>query len=156
MRKMKSIKTNGMTQHDILFDAPTLYDALAFTQECLERAQIPFIVLGELALQLYLYQTDERFNEFEDKSLVARKVMVGTFQRYLTEKSYVSGLESSLDKFEKTPKGYFFTHNNVPCEIRIIKKKFKCLEDPDTRFFGWGTVNIPNPFSEYWHTRTFI
>jgi hypothetical protein len=158
MKKTKSIKTNGMKQPkaDIPevklpdIDSVQLYDALAYVQECMERAQIPFIVLRELALNLFLYQED---------MLKANEVVIGTYQRNMVD-TCVSTLESILQNdhcnYIKTDRGYEFIYKDVPCEIRIIKKHFSVLDDPDKRMFGWSWVYIPNPFQQYWKGRSFV
>lgn len=122
-------------------------EALAYVQDLMQRSQIPFIVLREAALQLFLYQ----------EIIKSYDITIAVRPQYMVD-SCISILESILPtNYEKTAKGYNFVYEEeMPCHIRIINKPFKFLLDPDRRTFGYGYVYIPNPFERYWKDRSFV
>jgi len=121
-------------------------EALAFVQDLMQRSQIPFIVLREAAMQLYLDQ----------QPIVAEDITVCVLPQHAVD-SCISTLESLLPPFVKDKCGYTFAYENeIACHIRLLKKKFQFLNDPEQRTFGWGWVFIPNPFNRYWKGRSFV
>lgn len=143
--------TEGLELPQIEVEAPKplthdqLHDTLLFTQDMLERSQIPFVVLGELAMSM---------KEYEMPVLEANNVQLGVMVRYFN-KDGRSTLDSLLT--EAHVKDLYiddsivtFTHNDVPVRIDIIKNHYLFFEYPDTRFYRLTEFRLPNPFDEYW------
>ena len=117
--------------------------ALATAEDLLSRAQIPFLVLGETLRGIL---KEELFGE---------KIELGVRERYLTASTrgmlriVDPDLEIGEDKIS-------FEYEGVPVEIKIIKRNYKCLENPDRVFYKITEYWIPNPMSEYKKARYLI
>jgi len=117
--------------------------ALAIAEDLLTRAQIPFLVLGKT------------LDGVLKDSLDCDKIELGIRKRYLTRatsgmlKTVMRDLEIGEDKI-------CFEHESVPVEIKIIKRNYKCLKNPDKVFYRVTEYYIPNPMSEYNKVRHFI
>lgn len=122
-----------------------LHDSLLFAQDMLERSQIPFVVLGELARSM---------RDYEVPMLDSDMVHIGVMVRYynpdtrsmlntLLDNAHVQNLY--MDENIVT-----FEHNGVPVQIDIVKNHYLFFEYPDVRFYRLTEFRLPNPFEEYW------
>ena len=59
-------------------------------------------------------------------------------------------------KYVDTEDGWTQTFMNVPIVFKEIKRKYKFLENPDTRFFDVDEFKLPNPWSKYWESRHLV
>jgi hypothetical protein len=120
-----------------------LTDALLFTQDILERAMIPFIVLGETASAIL---------SADIPTLYGQVIHLGVMERHLT----LSTLQTVKDLLTNYHIEYYiddniisFGYKNVPIEIDIIHGDYAFLNNPDSRFFNLTEFRVPNPFDEY-------
>src|SRR3990167_5697627 len=129
----KDMKKNGQKIVDLpKFGPDKLDQALAIAEDLLTRAQIPFFVLGDTL--------KGALNE----QLSGDLIELGVRQRYLTRdtlgmlKLVRQDLVFYDDRIE-------FEYEGVPVQILIIKRDFKCLNNPDTIFYKITEYKIPNP-----------
>jgi hypothetical protein len=121
-----------------------LQAALLDVQDALERAQIKFIVLREAAYSLFFYE-----------DLKGKDITVGVpYKQWMPE--CVSVLKAWRPQLEEDLHGYMYKVGNVPVHIRVIEKRFRFLEDPDSRNYYDCSLYIPNPFQSYWRSRSFV
>lgn len=124
-----------------------LDQALAIAEDLLFRAQIPFIVLGETLLGVL------------EEKLTGDKIELGIHKRYLTgsTKSMLEIITKMFDhEFKMDEDKITLKYNEIPIEIKIINRKYDCLENPDTRFYKVTEYLIPNPISDYIKIRGLI
>jgi hypothetical protein len=139
MNNLSKIGTNGKA-----LDPAQLQAALFDVQDALERSCIPFLVLREVARSLFF-----------DESLSGDNIVVCAYDKYFTD-SCLSILKMVRPQLTETKHGFEYTVGEVPVEIRIIRKHFKFLDNPDIRIFYTQEFMIPNPFNSYWKTKTFV
>ena len=119
--------------------------ALYYLEDIFDRAQIPFILLEELARQVH----------DEVPSLSMSEVDVGIEEKYFKETGqgmlkivapelYMDNNVISLTKF------------GVPITIWVIHKQWKFFQSPDTKFYGVTSFKLPNPFNSYWRARFLV
>ena len=58
--------------------------------------------------------------------------------------------------FKPNAKGYEYTFEGIPIQIRVIKRRYSFFERPDQRFYKVDDFKIPNPFEKYWRARFLI
>lgn len=120
-----------------------LLAALFRAQDILDRAIIPFIVLGEVSYQIK-----------NNQPLEANKISIGILKRHATESG--TSLLSTIDPaIEQLTDGWRLVHNEVPVTIKIIEKEHPVLRNPDIVFYKYDTFCIPNPFEKYWKGNHF-
>jgi len=139
-------KTTRLYSHD------ELYDALLFVQDILDRAAIPCLVLGDVANTLFLQ---------DDSELKAPKIEIGIKKTEMTT-DHVGMLNdllrgnSAVEELEFSNKYIRFVYKEVPIFIKVIKNRYKFIDDPDLRMYFIEEFKIPNPFQQYWKMRNFI
>ena len=137
--KQKKSSTNSMS-----FSPSELQAALLDVQDALERAQIKFIVLREAAYSLFFYE-----------DLKGESITVGVpYRQWMPE--CVSILKAWRPQVQDDDHGMHYMVGNVPVNIRVIHKNFKFLNDPDSRTYYDCFLYIPNPFNNYWRSRSFV
>lgn len=123
----------------------SLHDALFYIHDNLERASIPYMVGGDLALTMFehgmpFFQSD--------------KVEVLVPKKNLTYDCY--SMLNSLIKLEKTDFGYKTQYKEVPIYINVIESPSRYFTNPDTRIYYVEEFKLPNPFMEYWENKDTI
>jgi hypothetical protein len=137
--RYQTLKTNGTT-----FSPDELQTALLDVQDALERAQIQFIVLREAAYSLFFYE-----------DLQGKDITVGVpYRQWMPE--CVTILKAWRPEIKEDKHGFHYFVNKVPVNIRIIHKNFGFLKDPDQRTYYDCALLIPNPFNNYWRSRSFV
>lgn len=121
-----------------------LQAALLDVQDALERAQIKFILLGDVAYSIYSYE-----------ELKGDKVVVGVLRNQWMPEC-VTILRAWRPQVEEDKHGVHYKVGNVPIQIRVIRKNFFFLKDPDLRAYYDCSLFLPNPFARYWHSRSFV
>lgn len=115
-----------------------IYDAMMHAQDVLERALMPFVVLGTAAYQM-----------MNNEELRVNKVVFGVLERYAS-KECTSMLPIIEPKIEKLTDGWQITRHNVPVYIKILPKVYPSILNPDLVFYMYDMWHIPNPFGAYW------
>jgi hypothetical protein len=107
-------------------------------QDIMERAQIPFIVLGSAAYQI-----------MHDEPLHVPKITFGVLQQHAMPEC-TSLLKTIDPTIEQNMDGWSITEGSAKVVITIIKKNYKTLLNPDIHWYWVEPFHIPNPFDEYW------
>ena len=115
-------------------------DALLYAEDMLERSQIPFMLLGETAECLFLYEMPM----FEGNI-----VHLGVFKRHLTD-STLSTLKDITKSSYIDDNIIKFEYKGVPIQIDIIHNTYPFFKNLDSKFYALTTFKIPNPFEDYW------
>ncbi len=152
-KKSKPGRKNEFIVEGPKFTHEELREALFNVQDILERSQIQFVLLDEIAQQMF---------EIEDPILEACEVSVGVLSQDFTE-SGSSTLRSMIPEAgwgDKSSSGDLDTLTyrvgSVPVVIWIIHNNLDVFRYPDVRFYYNTEYRIPNPFKEYWKKRDFI
>lgn len=115
-------------------------EALQKALDVLEAAQMPFVILGDIAYQMKNQQ-----------ELDAPKAFLAVEERY-NIRELTSMLPIIDPKIEILTDGWKIMHKGFPVIIHIMTKKYKFLQEPDTVFYKYDMWPIPNPFNEYWES----
>ena len=107
--------------------------------DILEAAQMPFVVLGQIAYQM-------KHNE----ELDAPKAVFAVMDQY-NIRELTSMLPIIEPKLEKLSDGYKLSYKNFPVIIRFLTRNYRTLVDPDRIYYKYDAWPIPNPFDEYWN-----
>lgn len=146
MAKQKKLRgLNGTLNEKVKFTHQQITDALYFLEDTMERAQIPFFLLEGIAKQVYDELPYFSLNQID--AGVSEKAVGETGKSFL--KIVIPDIYINHNTIS-------FFHNGVPIIIWIIYKKWKCLQNPDTKFYGVTSFKIPNPFKQYWKARFLI
>jgi len=146
MEKKKATTLKKSNSKEV-FQTDKLMDALLTLQEYMERAMMPFIVLGDVASQLRGYS---------DIQLEAGGIEVCIKPKDMHE-SYISILHTVLPQNTLWEDGKItYKHGEVPVTIKVVKKRYKCLEHPDSTFYMTSEFLLPNPFHAYEKVKGFI
>ena len=121
--------------------------ALFWIDDTLDRSQIPYLLGGELARQLF-------DNEDAGKFIVADKIELITHERYVTKDTF--GLLKTFIPWVEKDKVIKLEYEGVPIEIKVLKRKYKFFEYPDLKFYMRDEYQIPNPFERYYKARFII
>lgn len=106
--------------------------------EALERCQIPYVVLGNIAYDIK-----------HNLPLSTNKIVLGVLQRY-NVRELTSMLPIVLPDIEITTDGWRVARDGMLAQIKIMYKNYPTLLDPDTVFYQHWRFWLPNPFNEYW------
>ncbi|MDD5220005.1 MAG: hypothetical protein PHV11_05545 [Candidatus Bipolaricaulis sp.] len=120
-----------------------LDQALATAEDLLTRAQVPFLVLGDTLKGVL------------KEELYGEGIELGVRERYLT-KGTLGMLKLVNPDLEFRSNSIYFEYEGVPVEIQIIKRNYKCLENPDTVFYKITEYKIPNPLDRYFQAMYLI
>lgn len=146
-RKIKGLTDEPKLTHEMI------RDALFRVQDHLERSQIQFVLLDEIAKQMA---------EMEDPLLIASEVSIGVRSQDFTE-SGSSTLRSIIPDagwreflHGETVSNLSYTDGSVPVVIWIIHNDLDVFKNPDSKFYFQTEFRLPNPFKEYWIKRDLI
>ena len=116
---------------------------LRWISDLLTSCQIPHLLLGNTCEQA-----------IADVDLDVDKIEIGVVKKYFNETTkrlfdtFLPGLAiGDVIKVEK---------DDIPIEIRIIKRHYGFFDNPDTVFYMADEYKIPNPFQKYWAVRHLI
>ena len=128
------------------FDPILLREALFHVQEMMERALIPFFVLGTTGR--HLYKNEETLKGDEEIRVGIKKAEL-TKEALSTLKSFIPGIDVSEYQLS-------YEYSGVPVIIDVIHTDYQVFKHPDTRYFYISEFKIPNPWGDYWERRDFI
>jgi hypothetical protein len=120
-----------------------LDQALATAEDLLTRAQVPFLVLGDTLKGIL------------KEELYGEGIELGIRERYLT-KDTLGMMKLIRPDLRVEPDSIYFEYEGVPVEILIIRRNYKCLENPDTVFYKVTEYKTPNPLVGYFQARYLI
>lgn len=123
-----------------------VHDALMYVEDILERAQIPFFLLDEIAKKIW---------EDELPTLNIREIDIGILEKHLTDSCYkiLKMIEPTIEKHHKT---YSFNYKDVPVILWIINSDYDVFRNPDFKWYTTTQFRLPNPFKIYWNKRDVI
>jgi hypothetical protein len=120
------------------FTDEQLTQAILHAEDILTRSQLPFLVLGDTAFQMY-----------NNMPLSGHRIVLGVMQRHCQPEC--TSLMTILDpEIEQMSDGWRLIFEKVPVYIKIITKDYTVLHDLDVIFSHYEAWRIPNPFEEYW------
>ena len=91
-----------------------------------------------------------------EKDLEADKIEIGVLKKHITKEAWSTITTFMGDQIELSDGGFSYVVADIPIEVKIIKKKFKVLVNPDTKFYMASEYRIPNPFKKYLKIKQFI
>ena len=126
------LQTNGD------FSEEKLQTAILYVQDLLDKCQIPFVVLGNIAYQmrhgLPLHDHRVIFGVLENHAVIEQT-------RFITE--FEPRTEVRTD-------GWRIVYGDVPVMVKILTKRYDVIINPDIVFYHIEFFHIPNPWEEYW------
>jgi hypothetical protein len=141
--KEESIQTENITKE---FSVDALNKALFDFEDIMERAMCPFLVLGQTAIDIKDgFKLRGSKVEVGVKSLCLTKMVLSTIKTY-----------KGIDVDRDNDKEITYEVDGVPVICKIIRKKWKFLENPQMVFYWGGDYQLPNPMSEYLKARYII
>lgn len=126
------------------FDEESVNMALQHVQDLLDRVTVPYVLLGDVVEGIVKKGSLSGVN----------KVEVGIEERYLIPE-IISSIKTLMGDI-KTKSGYGYFFDKIPVEIKIIKKRYKFFEHPDTVIFKMQDYRIPNPIDDYLKARWIV
>ncbi len=124
------------------FKPEDLDTALAMAEDYMERAMLPFVLLGDT------------LKSIKDKDQVdGDKIELGIEVKQLTKE--VKSLFKTWE-FDVSDNMITFKVGEVPVEILIIKRHWTFLEHLDVMFYKITQFKIPNPWRKYLKARWLV
>lgn len=115
-----------------------------YTKNVLDGCSIPFIVLGDIAFQIY-----------HNLPLSSPQITLGIMKRHAVP-SQTSLLRVLEPKIEVTTDGWRIMYHNYPVRMKVLTKDYETLRDPDQAFYWTEAWRIPNPFAAYWRSKDHL
>ena len=56
----------------------------------------------------------------------------------------------------ETDKGFGFTVNGIPVDVRVIQRNYKFFQYPEPIIYKYEDYQLPNPFEGYWKSRHLV
>lgn len=144
---MSQLKKTNMKESGKKTEA--LEKALQHVEDMFDRCVCPFFLLGETLRSIT-----------QDNQIKGNKVELGVKVKQLTPEVLVTftspDFSTNLTDFIHNDKMLSYKVEGVSVEIKIIHKKFKCLDNLDSLLYKWGDYLIPNPLEDYWKVKGFI
>ena len=124
-----------------------LAEALMAADEILERCQLNYFLMDELAWQVV---KNYQFLKLEE-------ITFGVQRKNWTEvsRSLLRSIKPKDLLIEQDSIG-FTMDNKVPVTIWIINKRYEFFQRPDMVWYLYSEFKIPNPFEKYWKVRYLI
>lgn len=130
-----------------------LQEALYHLVDILDRCICPFILLQDTAKTIIEFDriggdgiyVGVRVKDYSDSV----KSMMRTLSSNID-------IRLGIDGFTETDQGLFWTFKGIPINIKLIDRKYSCIETPDQIYYWGEDYRIPNPFSKYWKMRNLI
>lgn len=139
---MKSMTSTKET----LFSHEQLRDALFHIHDIMDRAQVPYLVLGSTARHMV---------ENEEPLTGDTEVNVGAEKRFLTKEA-MDTLRSFIPSLDVQKLQMTYEHKGIPVIIEVIHGDYKVFKNPDTKFYYIENFRVPNPFYDYWKRKDFM
>lgn len=141
--------TNGKLPQKIFIDPLIVGKALRDLYDVTEMAMLPYILLGDVAKQLY-----DGVDGFEKNLLQVDRLEWGMFYKNLTPE-----IESLFRTWNFEPwddKGFKYEFEGVPVYVHVITRSYKFFQMPDMKYYGPDMFKVANPFDKYWPMRHMI
>ena len=129
-----------------------LHAALFWIEEIMERAMLPFSVLGKPARCIFQQQM----------KLQGKNIKLAVKEKHLTRYSLntlrenVPEWNTKEGRIERDQETFVTEHKEVPVIVRVLHKDYTVFKNPDKRFYSVTELCIPNPFEVYWEKYKFL
>ena len=140
-------KLENNKKEKLVFTGEQINKALYWVDDLLDRCQIPYVVAGDIARQLYDNNDAGRQLTVDKIEIIVRNGNINPMTMGLL-KTFVPWVEFG--------KKILLEHEGVPIEIKVIKRKYQFIEYPDLRFYMSDEYKIPNQFERFWKARFII
>ena len=143
-RDQQLIEEAQNRKEEYSFSHYQLQDALLWLDDILGRGHIKWVLVGDIATQIY---------EENDPTLEAEIIEVEVLRNDMTQsgRSMISSwIPNARDENLTDIK---FDYQGVPVHIKILDEDPGYLGRPDKRFYYVSNINIPNPWEEYINVR---
>lgn len=134
----KKTRTFGRPTRSVVPSTSELNTALNDVVDLMERALLPFIVLGQTAMDMV-----------NKKELSGKAVEIGVMKKYITKEAKSTLMTFMGHRLIKQKYGYSYKADDVLVRIRIVKRDYAFFKHPDSVFYMSGEYKIPNPFNKY-------
>ena len=124
---------------DIL-DVTKLDDVLYWLEDTMMHCQMNYILFGDTAYSIY----NNTFPKYNYISIGILEPDFHTFGRSMLQS--ITGVEDLTIETNKVK----FKHDGIPVHIRIVRKDYPFLNNPQTITYKFDSYRIPNPFEDYW------
>jgi len=118
--------------------------ALLHLQDLLDRIGVPYVLLGDVV---------EGITQ-NDSIAGIGKIEAGIEEKYLIPE-VISSLKTEMGNIQTT-EGFGYLFDKIPVEIKIIRRRYKFFENPDTILFRLQYYRIPNPVRDYLKARWIV
>lgn len=120
------------------FKVEELNKALFDFEDLMERCLSPFLLLGSTAKDIK-----------DGFMLRGNKVEVGIQEQDITPEM-ISTIETYKgDTISRGMKKWTYLVDEVPVEVKIIKRKYSFFKNPEMIFYWGGDYQLPNPMTDY-------
>src|SRR3990167_5528108 len=140
-------KLENNKKEKLVFTGEQINKALYWVDDLLDRCQIPYVVAGDIARQLY-------DNDDAGRQLTVDKIEI--IVRNGNINPMTTGLLKTFVPWVEFGQKILLEHEGVPIEIKVIKRKYQFIEYPDLRFYMSDEYKIPNQFDRYWKARFIL
>ena len=123
-----------------------IHEALLYIQDVLERSQINFVLLDEIAKKIY---------EEELPQLDVREIDIGILRREWHDVGR-SLFKMIVPEAEWHTNTISLKKGRVPIVMWIIDNHLDVFKNPDSRWYTVTEFKLPNPFNVYWNKRNMI
>ena len=114
---------------------------LNHAEEMFERALCPFFLFGETLASALKGQ------------LTGDKLELGVLKKHLTKEVIVTftspDFSTRVDNFKLEDGRMSYEFEGVPIVVKIVKRHYGCLANPDNFVYKFADFKIPNPVSTY-------
>lgn len=123
--------------------------ALRDLTDLVEKAMLPYILLGDAARQM-----KDGCDGFSGNTLKVDKIEWAMFERNLTPE--VKSLFTTWGFEPWDDKGFKYEIQGVPVFVRVITRNYKFFNLPDMVYYGPDMYKIANPFEKWWKARYIV
>ena len=130
---------------DIL-DVTKLDKVMYWLDDTMMHCQMDYILFGDTAYSVYK-NTFPKFN----------RINIGILEQDFHKfgRSVLKSI-TGVDELDIETSKVKFKHDGIPVHIRIVKKNYPFLKNPQDITYKMDTYKIPNPFEDYWRVYKLV
>lgn len=145
MLKQSEVSNETKTANTKVFSVDELNQALFDFEDLMGRCLSPFFLLGDTAKDI-----------LDGFTLKGNKVEVGVETKYLTPEVLSTIKTYKGVDLDKNQGKWEYMFGEIPVEVKIISRKYKFFEFPNSVFYWGENYWTPNPFATYYKSRYLI
>lgn len=123
--------------------------ALRDLTDLVEKAMLPYILLGDAARQM-----KDGCDGFSGNELKIDKIEWAMFERNLTPE--IKSLFNTWMFEQWGDKGFKYQILTVPVYVHVVTRRYNFFELPDMVYYGPDMYKIANPFEKFWKARFIV